>query len=166
MTEATREANRLATVFGGSGFLGRHIVRALVHQGWRVRVAVRRPDLAAFLQPIGGVGQIQPVQANLRFPDSIAAAIEGATAVVNATGVKTESGPQTYKAVHVDGTLALAQVASAARVSSYVHISGIGSDPNSASPYIASKGTRRENDAGDVPRRGRHASISRVRPRG
>ena len=69
MSEATREANRLATVFGGSGFLGRYIVRALVHQGWRVRVAVRRPDLAAFLQPIGGVGQIQPVQANLRFPD-------------------------------------------------------------------------------------------------
>ena len=69
MTEATREANRLATVFGGSGFLGRYIVRALVHQGWRIRVAVRRPDLAAFLQPIGGVGQIQPVQANLRFPE-------------------------------------------------------------------------------------------------
>ena len=96
MTEATREANRLATVFGGSGFLGRYIVRALVHQGWRVRVAVRRPDLAAFLQPIGGVGQIQPVQANLRFPDSIAAALEGATAVVNATGVTAESGAQTY----------------------------------------------------------------------
>jgi uncharacterized protein YbjT (DUF2867 family) len=140
MTEATREANRLATVFGGSGFLGRYIVRALVHQGWRIRVAVRRPDLAAFLQPIGGVGQIQPVQANLRFPDSIAAAIEGASAVVNATGVKAESGAQTYKAVHVDGALAVARAASAARVSSYVHISGIGSDPSSASPYIASKG--------------------------
>jgi uncharacterized protein YbjT (DUF2867 family) len=140
MTEATREANRLATVFGGSGFLGRYSVRALVHQGWRIRVAVRRPDLAAFLQPIGGVGQIQPVQANLRFPDSIAAAIEGASAVVNATGVKAESGAQTYKAVHVDGALALARAALAARVSSYVHISGIGSDPNSASPYIASKG--------------------------
>ena len=92
MTEATREANRLATVFGGSGFLGRYIVRALVHEGWRVRVAVRRPDLAAFLQPIGGVGQIQPVQANLRFPDSIAAALEGASAAVNATGVTAESG--------------------------------------------------------------------------
>jgi uncharacterized protein YbjT (DUF2867 family) len=140
MTEATREANRLATVFGGSGFLGRHIVRALVHQGWRIRVAVRRPDLAAFLQPIGGVGQIQPVQANLRFPDSIAAAIEGASAVINATGVTAESGAQTFKAVHVEGALALAQAASTARVSSYVHISGIGADPNSASPYIASKG--------------------------
>ena len=140
MTEATREANRLATVFGGSGFLGRYIVRALVQQGWRVRVAVRRPDLAAFLQPIGGVGQIQPVQANLRFPESIAAALEGATAVVNATGVTVESGAQTFKAVHVEGALALAQAASAARALSYVHISGIGADPSSASPYIASKG--------------------------
>ena len=99
MTEATREANRLATVFGGSGFLGRYIVRALVEEGWRIRVAVRRPDLAAFLQPIGGVGQIQPVQANLRFPESIAAAVEGATAVVNATGVAAESGRQTYTAM-------------------------------------------------------------------
>ena len=140
MTEATREANRLATVFGGSGFLGRYIVRALVHEGWRVRVAVRRPDLAAFLQPIGGVGQIQPVQANLRFPDSIAAALEGASAAVNATGVTAESGAQTFKAVHVEGAPALARAAVAARVSSYVHISGIGADPNSASPYIASKG--------------------------
>src|SRR6201987_69187 len=136
MTEAYREANRLATVFGGSGFLGRYIVRALVHQGWRIRVAVRRPDLAAFLQPIGGVGQIQPVQGNLRFPDSIPAAIEGVGAVVNATGVKAESGPQTYQAVHVDGALALARAASAARVSTYVHISGIGSNPKSPPPHI------------------------------
>ncbi|HSU99936.1 MAG TPA: complex I NDUFA9 subunit family protein [Roseiarcus sp.] len=144
MNEATREANRLATVFGGSGFLGRYIVRALVGQGWRIRVAVRRPDLAAFLQPIGGVGQIQPVQANLRFPESIAAAVEGANAVVNATGVRAESGAQTYAAVHVEGASALARAALAAGVSSYVHISGLGSDPNSASPYIASKG-RGEN---------------------
>ena len=140
MTEAAREANRLATVFGGSGFLGRYVVRTLVEQGWRIRVAVRRPDLAAFLQPIGGVGQIQPVQANVRFPESIAAALEGATVAVNATGVKAESGAQTYKAVHVEGARAIAQAASAAGVSSYVHISGIGADPNSASPYIASKG--------------------------
>jgi uncharacterized protein YbjT (DUF2867 family) len=140
MTEAAREANRLATVFGGSGFLGRYIVRALAHQGWRIRVAVRRPNLAEFLRPIGGVGQIQPVQANLRFPDSIAAALEGATTVVNATGVTAESGAQTFEAVHVEGASALAKAARAAQVPSYVHISGIGADPNSASPYVASKG--------------------------
>jgi uncharacterized protein YbjT (DUF2867 family) len=140
MTEATSEANRLATVFGGSGFLGRHIVRALARKGWRIRVAVRRPDLAAFLRPIGGVGQIEPVQANVRFPDSIAAALEGASAAVNATGVKAESGAQTYAAVHVEGALALARAASTAGVATYVHVSGIGADAKSASPYIASKG--------------------------
>jgi uncharacterized protein YbjT (DUF2867 family) len=140
MTEATWEANRLATVFGGSGFLGRHIVRALIHDGWRIRAAVRRPDLAAFLQPIGGVGQIQPVQANLRFPESIAAAIEGATAVINATGIKAQSGAQTYQAVHVEGARALTKAVLAARIPAYVHISGIGADSTSASPYIASKG--------------------------
>ncbi len=140
MTEATTEANRLAIVFGGSGFLGRHIVRALAHKGWRIRVAVRRPDLAAFLTPLGGVGQIQPVQANVRFPDSIAAALEGATAAVDATGVKAESGAQTYAAVHVEGALALARAAKSAGVATYVHVSGIGADPKSSSPYIASKG--------------------------
>src|SRR5271155_1047920 len=140
MTEATTEANRLATVFGGSGFLGRHIVRALAHKGWRIRVAVRRPDLAAFLTPLGGVGQIQPVQANVRFPDSIAAALEGASAAVNATGVKAESGAQTYTAVHVEGARALARAALSAGVATYVHVSGIGADAKSSSPYIASKG--------------------------
>src|SRR5579863_6552849 len=140
VTEATVEANRLATVFGGSGFLGRHIVRALAHKGWRIRVAVRRPDLAAFLTPLGGVGQIQPVQANIRFPDSIAAALEGASAAINATGVKAESGAQTYVAVHVEGALALARAALRSGVATYVHISGIGADGKSASPYIASKG--------------------------
>jgi len=140
MTEATSEANRLATVFGGSGFLGRHIVRALARNGWRIRVAVRRPDLAAFLRPLGGVGQIEPVQANVRFPNSIAAALEGANAAVNATGVKAESGAQTYRAVHIEGARVLAQAAVSAGVTTYVHVSGIGADRKSASPYIASKG--------------------------
>ena len=140
MTEATTEANRLATVFGGSGFLGRYIVRALARKGWRIRVAVRRPDLADFLRPLGGVGQIQPVQANVRFPDSIAAALEGASAAVNATGVRAESGAQTYTAVHVEGAHALARAAKSAGVATYVHVSGIGADPKSSSPYIASKG--------------------------
>ena len=140
MADATLEGSRLATVFGGSGFVGRHIVRALAREGWRVRVAVRRPDLAAFVQTSGVVGQILPVQANLRYPASIAAALEGAEMVVNATGVKAESGAQTYQAVHVDGAAALAQAAKAAGVAAYVHISGLGADPRSASPYVASKG--------------------------
>src|SRR5258708_9759857 len=130
MTEATREANRLATVFGGSGFLGRYSGRAVDHEGWRVRVAVRRPELAAFLQPIGGVGQIQPVQANLRFPDSIAAALEGASAAVNATGVTAESGAQTFNAVHVEGAHALARAAVAPPLSPYGHFFGLGPAPS------------------------------------
>ena len=140
MADATFERSRLATVFGGSGFLGRHIVRALARRGWRVRVAVRRPDLASFLRPIGTVGQIEPVQANLRYPASIAATLEGAEMVVNAAGVRAERGAQTYTAVHVDGAAALARAAAAAGVETYAHISGIGADAKSASAYIASKG--------------------------
>src|SRR5579871_5117705 len=96
MTEATIEANRLATVFGGSGFLGRHIVRALARRGWRVRVAVRRPDLAAFLRTAGAVGQVEAVQANLRYPASVAAALDGAEMAVNVAGLQAQSGAQTY----------------------------------------------------------------------
>ena len=140
MADTTYDSSRLATVFGGSGFLGRHIVRALARKGWRVRVAVRRPDLAAFLAPIGGVGQIQAVQSNLRYPASIAAALEGASMVVNAAGIRSENGAQTYRAVHVDGAGAMARAAAAAGVGAYVHVSGIGADPKSRSPYIASKG--------------------------
>jgi NADH dehydrogenase len=140
MADATFERNRLATVCGGSGFLGRHIVRALARRGWRVRPAVRRPDLAAFLRTMGVVGQIEPVQANLRYPASIAAALEGAEMVVNAAGVQAESGAQTYEAVHVEGAAALARAAAAAGVETYAHISGIGADAKSASAYIASKG--------------------------
>ena len=166
MTEATTEANRLATVFGGSGFLGRHIVRALARKGWRIRVAVRRPDLAAFLTPLGGVGQIQPVQANVRFPDSIAAALEGASAAVNATGVKAESGAQTYTAVHVEGALALARAATSAGVATYVHVSGIGADAEIRFALYRQQGPGRAGDARYVSRRDRHAPLGRVRPGG
>ncbi|MFJ5488684.1 SDR family NAD(P)-dependent oxidoreductase, partial [Hansschlegelia beijingensis] len=84
--------DKLVTVFGGSGFIGRHVVRALARDGWRVRVAVRRPDLAGHLQPLGGVGQIVAVQANVRFPESVAQAVQGADAVVNLVGILSESG--------------------------------------------------------------------------
>ena len=151
MVDAASDPNRLATIFGGSGFLGRHIVRALVRKGWRVRVAVRRPDLAWFLRPMGSVGQVEPVQANLRFPDSIAAALEGASVAVNATGVKAESGAQTYAALHVEGALALARAAAGAGLAAYVHISGIGADASSSSPYIASKGLGEQATLAEFP---------------
>jgi len=139
MADPTDERSRLATVFGGSGFIGRHVVRTLARRGWRVRVAVRRPDLAMFLQTTGVVGQVLPVQANLRYPESVSAALEGAEMVVNAVGVHAESRAQTYSAVHVEGARAVARAAKEARVKSLVHISGIGADPKSASRYIASK---------------------------
>jgi len=151
MADATFDRSRLATVFGGSGFLGRHIVRALVRRGWRVRVAVRRPDLAFFLQPIGGVGQIESVQANLRYPASIASALEGAEMAVNATGIKAESGAQTYRAVHVDGAAALARAAKATGVETFALVSGIGADPKSWSAYVASKGLGEEVTLAEFP---------------
>ncbi|HLW93457.1 MAG TPA: complex I NDUFA9 subunit family protein, partial [Roseiarcus sp.] len=131
--------DRLITVFGGSGFIGRHVVRALVKRGWRVRVAVRRPDLANFLQPIGTVGQIHAVQTNLRYPESIETALIGAQAAINVAGVKKQRGPQTFDAVHVAGASAIARAA-AARGLSLLHMSGIGADAGSSSSYIASKG--------------------------
>lgn len=86
MTNSTSPA-KLVTVFGGSGFVGRHIVQALARRGYRVRAAVRRPDLAGHLQPLGDVGQVTAVQANLRYRWSVDRAIEGADAVVNAVGI-------------------------------------------------------------------------------
>jgi NADH dehydrogenase len=130
--------DRLVTVFGGSGFVGRHVVRALARAGWRVRAAVRRPDLAGHLQPLGILGQIHAVQANLRYPESVRAAVEGSDAVVNAVGILFETGRQRFPAVQAEGAGTVAEAAAAigARM---VHISAIGADPQSASAYARSK---------------------------
>ena len=101
MTEIPAET--LVTVFGGSGFLGRHVVRALARQGYRVRNAVRRPDLAGHLQPLGRVGQIHSVQANLRYPGSIDAAVRDADVVINLVGILFERGKQSFEAVQAEG---------------------------------------------------------------
>ena len=102
---------RLVTIFGGSGFLGRHLTQALAKRGWRVRAAVRRPDLAGHLQPLGMVGQIHAVQANLRYPDSVARAVAGADAVVNLVGILHEGGRQTFSAVQAQGPRIVAEAA-------------------------------------------------------
>ncbi len=129
----------LVTVFGGSGFLGRHVVRALAQRGYRIRVAVRRPQLAGFLRPMGAVGQVEPIQANVRFPDSVARAVAGADAVVNLVGILGQSGRQKFDAVHVEGArdIAKAVAATGARL---VHVSAIGADSSSPSGYGRSKG--------------------------
>lgn len=133
------EQGSLATVFGGAGFVGRYAVRALAGDGWRVRAATRRPDLAGHLQPMGAVGQIQPVQANLRYPDSVARAVEGAEAVVNLVGILVKSGPQTFHAVHVAGARAAAKAAREAGAKQFVHVSAIGADRKSWAKYARTK---------------------------
>jgi uncharacterized protein YbjT (DUF2867 family) len=133
------EQGSVAVVFGGSGFLGRHAVRALAREGWRVRAAVRRPDLAGHLQPMGAVGQIQPVQANVRYPDSVRRAVEGAQAVVNLVGVLAKTGRQTFDAVHVAGARAVASAARDAGAAIVVHVSALGADRRAKSNYARSK---------------------------
>jgi len=129
----------LVTVFGGSGFVGRHVVRALARRGYRVRVAVRRPDLAGFLLPAGYVGQISLVQANLRYRQSIFRAVEGSSHVVNCVGIMFESGRNTFDAVQDFGARSIAEAASAAGAK-LTHISAIGADQNSESSYARTKG--------------------------
>jgi uncharacterized protein YbjT (DUF2867 family) len=136
MTEIPAET--LVTVFGGSGFLGRHLVRALARAGYRVRPAVRRPDLAGHLQPLGRVGQIHAVQANLRYPGSVEAAVRDADVVINLVGVLFESGKQTFEAVQAEGAFTVARAAAAAGAR-LIHVSALGADPDSPALYARSK---------------------------
>jgi uncharacterized protein YbjT (DUF2867 family) len=140
----------LVTVFGGSGFLGRHVVRALAKREYRIRVASRRPELAGHLQPLGRVGQIHNVQANIRNPASIKAAMRDASIVVNLVGILTEGGKQSFDAVQAQGAGAVAQAAAeiGARM---VHVSAIGADANSESAYSRTKAVGEQNVLAAVP---------------
>ena len=139
MTASALGSGRIVTVFGGSGFVGRQLVRALAKRGWRIRVASRRPDLAFHLQPSGRVGQIHAVQANLRYPASVAAALRGSDAVVNLAGILAPTGRQRFDAVHAFGARIVARAAAEAGVTSLVHMSAIGADAESSSEYARSK---------------------------
>jgi uncharacterized protein YbjT (DUF2867 family) len=140
----------LVTVFGGSGFLGRHVVRALAKRGYRIRVAVRRPDLAGHLQPLGRVGQIHAVQANLRYPRSVEAAVRDSDIVINLVGILFERGKQRFDAVLTRGaeSVALAAAAFGARL---IHVSAIGADENSTSAYARAKAEGEELVLAAVP---------------
>lgn len=136
--------NKLITVIGGSGFVGRHVVRSLARRGYRIRVACRRPDLAGHVQPLGTPGQIMPVQANVRYPESLRAACDGAYAVINLAAVLYNSGGQTFDALHVFGAEASAKAAKLAGAAVYMQMSALGADVQSGSNYAR---TRAEGEA-------------------
>jgi NADH dehydrogenase len=131
--------DRIVTVFGGSGFIGRHLVRRLAKRGFRIRAAVRSPNLAHFLQPMGDVGQIQLTAANVTDPDSVNLALNGASDVINLVGILSESWSRSFEAIHVEGAATVARAARDAGVKSLVHMSALGADTNSPSLYARSK---------------------------
>ncbi|ADM09141.1 NADH-ubiquinone oxidoreductase 39 kDa subunit precursor, putative [Parvularcula bermudensis HTCC2503] len=132
-------AAKIVTVLGASGFLGRHVVRELANHGWRIRAAVRRPNNAHFLKPLGKLGQIDIVQANIRERMSVAEAVEGANAVVNLVGILAPEGQQTFESVQVQGARNVAEMAARADITNVVHVSAIGADPASDSVYARTK---------------------------
>ncbi len=136
---AEQELSRIATVFGGSGFVGRYIAQRLARSGWRVRVAVRRPNEAHFVRTYGTPGQVEPILANIRDPKSVDAAVKNADAVVNCVGILAESGSQRFNSMHVEGAGNVAASAAGAGASRLVHISAIGAKPDSESEYARSK---------------------------
>jgi uncharacterized protein YbjT (DUF2867 family) len=136
---SARMDTKFVTVIGGSGFIGRYVVQQLVDAGLRVRVAVRNPNLALFLKPLGRVGQVQLCQANLRNRASVEAAVAGADAVINLVGLLYESGPQSFEDVQRDGAILAAECAAAAGATQFVQLSAIGADAQSDSAYARSK---------------------------
>ncbi|MBS0564351.1 MAG: complex I NDUFA9 subunit family protein [Proteobacteria bacterium] len=131
--------SRLVTIYGGSGFLGRQIARLMAKEGWRVRVACRRPNEALFVRPYGAVGQVEPVLCNIRDEASVAAAMAGADAVVNCVGTFDRAGANSFDAIQVRGAERIARLAAAAGVGTLVHVSAIGADAGSDSLYQRSK---------------------------
>jgi len=131
--------SKLVTIYGGSGFVGRYIARRMAKEGWRVRVAVRRPNDALFVKPYGVVGQVEPVACNIRDDASVRAVMKGADAVVNCVGILNGHGKNTFGAVQADGAARIARIAAEEGVASLVHLSAIGADENSASEYQQTK---------------------------
>lgn len=131
--------SKLVTIYGGSGFVGRYIARRMAKEGWRVRVAVRRPNEAMFVKPYGVVGQVEPVLCNIRDEASVADAMRGADAVVNCVGILAESGKNLFEAVQAEGAERVARQAKVSGIATMVHISAIGADSDSDSDYARTK---------------------------
>lgn len=144
-------SNDVIVVFGGSGFVGRYVVRALAKAGKRVRVAMRRPHLGQDLRVMGDVGQIQLVQANVRNPESVARALDGATGVINLVGILYESGKQSFQSTQLEGARIVAAESAKAGITRFVQMSALGADPASASNYGRTKGEAEQAVLGLIP---------------
>jgi NADH dehydrogenase len=142
---------KLVTIYGGSGFLGRYIARRMAKQGWRVRVAVRRPNEATFVKPYGTVGQVEPIFCNIRDDSSVAAAMSGADAVVNCVGTFDRTGRNNFDAVQHEGAERIARLAAQHGIATLVHVSAIGADTNGQSEYSVSKGKGEEGVLSHMP---------------
>ncbi|MDX9861772.1 MAG: complex I NDUFA9 subunit family protein [Rhodospirillales bacterium] len=151
-------SRRVVTVFGASGFLGRHLVKRLVKDGLIVRAAVRDVDAALFLKTMGEVGQVVVVQANITHAASVAAAVEGADAVVNLVGILAERGRRTFQRLHVDGAASVAAAAARAGVGRLVQVSAIGADAESPAAYARTKA------GGEAAARAAFPDVTVVRP--
>lgn len=133
-------ATKLVTIYGGSGFLGRQIARAMAQQGWRIRVAVRRPNEAGVVRTYGAPGQVEPVPCNIRDDLSVTACMTDADAVINCVGILVREGRNTFDAIHDEAAGRIARIAAQQGVAQLVHVSALGADANSTSRYAASKG--------------------------
>lgn len=131
--------SRLVTIFGGSGFVGRYVARRMAKQGWRVRVATRRPNEAMFVRPYGVVGQVEPVLCNIRDDESVAQVMAGADAVVNCVGILAQTGRNTFENVQSEGAERVARLATQQGVQTLVQVSAIGADAQSKSVYARTK---------------------------
>lgn len=131
--------SKLVTIYGGSGFVGRYVARRMAKEGWRVRVAVRRPNEAMFVRQYGAVGQVEPVLCNIRDDASVAAAMNGADAVVNCVGILVREGKNRFDAVQAEGAGRIARLAAAQGITRLVHVSAIGADAASDSDYARTK---------------------------
>ena len=143
--------SKLVTIYGGSGFVGRYIARRMALQGWRVRVATRRPNEAMFVRTYGAVGQVEPVLCNVRDDASVASAMQGADAVINCTGADAISATSNFEAVQAEGAERVARLAAEAGVESMVHFSAIGADENAASEYSQTKAQGETNVLKHMP---------------
>ena len=146
------------TVFGGSGFLGRHVVKRLAEAGARLRVAVRHPNAALFLKPLGDVGQVVPMATNIRDDAQVARAVAGAQGVINLVGILFERGKQRFQDIHVDGARRIAEASTKAEVHRLIQVSAIGADAKSESVYARTKA------AGEAAARKAFPDVTIVRP--